>query len=99
MLVLKRPIGSAIVIDGGRLRIVTEATFPGRARFCLIKPGSIISQTLRVGQIWQLAEDISFTLVRIQGRAPRIGVTAPKDVLVDREEVSFARQKATACNG
>lgn len=41
----------------------------------------------RIGEKIMIGDDIVIQLVGIQGRQARIGITAPEDVVVDREEI------------
>ncbi|MBM5458900.1 carbon storage regulator CsrA [Pseudomonas sp. P66] len=43
--------------------------------------------TRRVGETVNIGEDISFTVLGINGHHVRIGINAPSDVEVHREEV------------
>jgi carbon storage regulator len=43
--------------------------------------------TRRVGETLMVGNDITVTIVAVRGRQVRIGINAPKDVAVHREEV------------
>lgn len=43
--------------------------------------------------------DIKLTLLGIKGNQVRIGISAPKDVVVDREEVHARKQRELAAPG
>lgn len=43
--------------------------------------------TRRVGETVMVGEDISVTVLGVKGNQVRIGVNAPKDVAVHREEI------------
>lgn len=43
--------------------------------------------TRRVGEVVVIGDDIRITIVGVSGRQVRLGVHAPKDVSVHREEV------------
>ena len=43
--------------------------------------------TRRVGETLMIGEDVSVTVLGIKGNQVRIGVNAPKDVSVHREEI------------
>lgn len=43
--------------------------------------------TRRRGQTIRVGEDITFTVLNVAGEQVRIGVTAPRHITVDREEV------------
>lgn len=44
--------------------------------------------TRRVGEAIMIGKDIEVRVLGVQGRQIRLGVQAPKDVVVDREEVT-----------
>jgi carbon storage regulator len=48
--------------------------------------------TRKVGEDIVIGDDIHLTVVAIRGDRVRIGVSAPKDVVVDRQEVHERRQ-------
>ncbi|HPE81343.1 MAG TPA: carbon storage regulator CsrA [Gammaproteobacteria bacterium] len=54
--------------------------------------------TRRVGETLQIGDEITITVLGVQGNQVRIGTQAPKDVPVHREEVArrIAMQKANA---
>jgi carbon storage regulator len=43
--------------------------------------------TRRVGEALMIGDDVDVTVLGIRGNQVRIGVNAPKDVRVDREEI------------
>ena len=43
--------------------------------------------TRKVGQRIRIGDDVVITLVRIQGDKVRVGIEAPRDVAIHREEV------------
>jgi carbon storage regulator len=43
--------------------------------------------TRRIGEEIKIGDDITLVVLGIKGRQVRLGVTAPKDVTVHREEV------------
>lgn len=43
--------------------------------------------TRRVGEAVKIGNDIDFTILGVKGNQVRVGVNAPKDVRVDREEI------------
>lgn len=47
--------------------------------------------TRRVGEKLIIGTDISITVAGINGNQVRLAVTAPRDVLVDREEIALRR--------
>ncbi len=48
--------------------------------------------TRRVGETVMIGEDVSVTVLRVKGNQVRLGVNAPKNVSVQREEI-FERMK------
>ena len=42
----------------------------------------------RVGETLKIGEDVSITILSINGNQVRLGVNAPKDVAVHREEIA-----------
>ena len=52
----------------------------------------------RVGETLQIGDEITVTVLGVQGNQVRIGAQAPKDVAVHREEVAqrIAMQKINA---
>ena len=44
--------------------------------------------TRRVGESVMIGEDVTITVLRVKGTQVRLGVTAPRTVSVQREEVS-----------
>ncbi|MGB8692083.1 MAG: carbon storage regulator CsrA [Steroidobacteraceae bacterium] len=44
--------------------------------------------TRRVGESVRIGEDVTITVLRIKGTQVRLGVTAPRTVAVQREEIS-----------
>ena len=51
--------------------------------------------TRRIGEEIVIGDDIRVTVVAIEGSKVRLGVTAPKDVAVDRKEVHDRRAEFT----
>lgn len=43
--------------------------------------------TRRVGESLMIGDDVSVTILGVKGNQVRIGITAPKDVAVHREEI------------
>ena len=48
--------------------------------------------TRKIGEEIVIEDDIHITVVAIHGEKVRIGVTAPKDVVVDRQEIHENRK-------
>ena len=49
--------------------------------------GSMLILTRRVGETIKIGEDITVTVLGVKGNQVRIGVGAPRDVAVHREEI------------
>lgn len=47
--------------------------------------------TRRVGETLMIGDDIKVTVLGVKGNQVRIGVDAPRDVTVDREEIHLRR--------
>ncbi|MEF3193336.1 MAG: carbon storage regulator CsrA [Halothiobacillaceae bacterium] len=43
--------------------------------------------TRRIGEVLRIGDDVSITILGIKGNQVRIGIDAPKDVAVHREEI------------
>lgn len=52
--------------------------------------------TRRVGEMIKIGSDIEVTVLSVNGHQVRIGVNAPKDVIVDREEIAIKRAAEAA---
>ena len=48
--------------------------------------------TRRVGESVRIGEDVTITVLRVKGTQVRLGVTAPRTVSVQREEISGRRR-------
>lgn len=48
--------------------------------------------TRRPGETIKIGDDIEVTVLSIKGNQVRLGVTAPKDVPVDREEIYIRKR-------
>lgn len=54
--------------------------------------------TRRVGETVMIGDDVTVTVLGVKGNQVRIGVNAPKEVIVDREEIAV-RRRADQENG
>lgn len=52
--------------------------------------------TRKPGETLVLGDDITVTVLSVKGNQVRIGVNAPKDVHVNREEIHIKKKKAEA---
>lgn len=43
--------------------------------------------TRRIGEVLRIGDDVSITVLGIKGNQVRLGIDAPKDVAVHREEI------------
>lgn len=48
--------------------------------------------TRRPGESIMIGDDVKVTILEIKGRNIRIGITAPRDVAIDREEVAMRKR-------
>jgi carbon storage regulator len=56
----------------------------------IIKPGGVermLILTRRVGETLKIGDDVNVTVLGVKGNQVRIGVDAPKEVAVHREEI------------
>jgi carbon storage regulator len=51
----------------------------------------------KLGQRFQVGDDIRITIVKIDRNSVRIGIEAPDDVTIHREEVAAADRERAAC--
>ena len=54
--------------------------------------------TRRIGEVLRIGDDVSITVLGIKGNQVRIGIDAPKDVAVHREEI-YQRIKSETDDG
>jgi len=55
--------------------------------------------TRRVGETLMIGEDISVTVLGVKGNQVRIGINAPQDVAVHREEIFQRIQRESGAEG
>jgi carbon storage regulator len=55
--------------------------------------------TRRAGEAILIGDDIWVTIVAVDGAQVRVGVSAPKDVRIDREEIALRRDAEKAAKG
>lgn len=55
--------------------------------------------TRRVGETLMVGDDVTVTVLGVKGNQVRIGVNAPKDVSVHREEIYQRIQREKASEG
>lgn len=47
----------------------------------------------KLSEVIRIGSDISITIVEIRGDKVRVGITAPRDVTVDREEIWVSKEQ------
>ena len=55
--------------------------------------------TRRVGETLMIGDSVSVTVLGVKGNQVRIGITAPKDVAVHREEICQRIQRGDEAGG
>jgi len=55
--------------------------------------------TRRVGETLMIGEDVSVTVLGVKGNQVRIGINAPQDVAVHREEIFQRIQRESTAGG
>jgi carbon storage regulator len=63
------------------------ATIPWRAQQQEKEDRVMLILTRRVGETLMIGDDVTVTVLGVKGNQVRIGVNAPKDVSVHREEI------------
>jgi carbon storage regulator len=58
---------------------------------CAIRGNQMLILTRRIGETIIIGDDIEVTVLGVQGTQVRVGVKAPKHVVVDREEIRMKR--------
>jgi carbon storage regulator len=56
----------------------------------------ILILSRRVGEMIKIGPDVEVTVMAVNGGQVRIGVKAPKDVSVDREEIADRKRREAA---
>ena len=54
--------------------------------------------TRRIGETLMIGDDVSITVLGVKGNQVRVGVNAPKDIAVHREEIYERIQREKALN-
>ncbi len=49
--------------------------------------------TRRAGESLRIGDDVEVTVMAVNGSQVRIGIKAPRDVAVDREEIAARKQR------
>jgi carbon storage regulator len=55
--------------------------------------------TRRAGEALRIGDDIEVTVMAVNGSQVRIGINAPRDVAVDREEIAERKRRDRAGTG
>ena len=54
--------------------------------------------TRRIGETLMIGDEITVTVLGVKGNQVRVGVNAPKDIAVHREEIYQKKQKESSDN-
>jgi carbon storage regulator len=52
--------------------------------------------TRHIGEQVKIGDDVTLTVVDLRGKQVRIGIQAPREVEIDREEIRKRKQRASA---
>jgi carbon storage regulator len=52
--------------------------------------------TRRTGEVLRIGDDIEVTVMAVSGSQVRIGINAPRNIAVDREEIAERKQRERA---
>lgn len=81
-----RPIDGIPHISGGAIGATVTGYSPLRTEPMLIL-------TRRAGEALRIGDDIEVTVMAVNGTQVRIGIKAPRDVAVDREEIAERKRR------
>jgi len=59
----------------------------------LANPNPMLILTRRAGEALRIGDDIEVTVMAVNGTQVRIGIKAPRDVAVDREEIAERKRR------
>ena len=51
--------------------------------------------TRHIGEKVKIGDDVTLTVVDLRGKQVRIGIQAPRDIEIDREEIRKRKQRAS----
>jgi carbon storage regulator len=58
----------------------------------------VLVLTRRIGEVLRIGDDIEVAVLAVNGQQVRIGIKAPRNITVDREEVAERKQREHAAN-